>query len=1085
VISIDEKGEPMGGGKPRSHKRRAPPADVEAVPDEPDTPAYLSPGESEAGAAFAAYYRKQRILPSPAENDDEDAWRAFFAQLRRPLPVTFRVNESAHLRVLVREAMEAGAHLLDPRAAGVEPPCDETGRPLRLPVRLGWSGGWQLGCSAGVLKRPQHAYWSELNEWLTRWSALGVISRQAVDSMAPVSLLGIEPHHAVLDLCASPGSKTQQALDAIHAGVHRGPSDAGDGAREGQRGAELARGRRGRLRAPGAEPPSKGHSHDHDHGSNDPATSSTPRPPTGFVIANDFSPVRARMLVRRCAALGQAAARVAVTSHSAQHFPDLSVSASAGASASTSAGVSANASASAIAPVGGDGEGVRAPGPGAGGGTLPGAGLYDRIICDVPCCGDGTFRKNPEAWNHWRPSFAQRLHGLQIAIALRGLALLKVGGEMAYSTCAFNPIEDEAVVAELLRRTDGAVELVDVSARQPALRRRSGLSMWLVIDDNGKEWPTPRSVRVSSLPQRVRGRFHASMWPPHARAATAGNASRPGRGGTAGGREQQQPPQPSPPLERCVRLLPGLTESGGFFVAILRKTRPWPPPPPSLLQRAPAAVPEPGGAVPRRKGEGARAAETLLSCCGGQGVAATAAASSAAASAAAAALSSGSAYPVAFASARPYQLAPSAVRALVRRSVGLAMGPEARLWLEPSTAFGAAQRSGAAGGGEEEGAAAAADGGGGGGLAGGGAQSGSADCGGQSLVLVTRSHAWADGVASSRSACVQGGGGGEAMAVDQRGGLAQGGRKEEAEEGGQPGSSRVSIMAIAPELLAHVLRLEGAVQGQGGAYPQPAGEAAAAGRGFAGAVGAGAGGAAGARAGGGRASLRIVRCGFKFGHTARSGVLRLTQAGAEVALLAAGSALPPPAAPPPAPPPPPPVPPAAEAAQAAMAPHAGAGVERNAHGRANPTHRAEALRAASISAAEMVMLLQASLESPRPNTTGGSRAVPGAVALSRLSEQSARTLRALTHGPCILRCEQPRAGAASASAMSSGGRIGGDGGAVIVPAFVCQPAAADRTDAWSVRVALTSEPGLENLPRAFAAYTISRLARAVAAQRRS
>lgn len=294
----------MGGGKTRSHKRRrtdisaqAAPAEGEAEVEEEQS-VYVRPGENEQGRAFEAYYRAQRVLV-PGTNDDDSAWAAFFAHLRRPLPVTFRFNESAHLSALCREAMEAGARLLEPAACGLELPCDESGRPLRPAVRLGWCNGWQLGATSGTLRRPHHAHWAELNDWLTRWAALGVVSRQAIDSMAPVAFLNVQPHHSVLDLCASPGSKTQQLLDAMHA-----------------------------LPA---------------------------HPPTGIVVANDVSAFRARALVRRCAALGRAAARVAVTSHAAQRFPDVT-----------------------------------------GRVATCGEGAYDRIVCDVPCCGDGTFRKHPD-----------------------------------------------------------------------------------------------------------------------------------------------------------------------------------------------------------------------------------------------------------------------------------------------------------------------------------------------------------------------------------------------------------------------------------------------------------------------------------------------------------------------------------------------------------------------------------------------------------------------------------------------------------------------------------------------------------------
>lgn len=77
---------------------------------------------------------------------------------------------------------------------------------------------------------------------------------------------------------------------------------------------------------------------------------------------------------------------------------------------------------------------------------------FDRILCDVPCSGDGTFRKNLSLWKNFHNHMGHANHPLQLDILERGIKLLKLGGRMVYSTCTFNPIEDEAVVAAALHR---------------------------------------------------------------------------------------------------------------------------------------------------------------------------------------------------------------------------------------------------------------------------------------------------------------------------------------------------------------------------------------------------------------------------------------------------------------------------------------------------------------------------------------------------------------------------------------------------------------------------------------------------------
>lgn len=372
-----------------------------------------------ANAEWEQYY-KYLGLPSrdPAE------FEQFKTSCQTELPVTFRITGTSQNVVQVREIMEAKhiSKLKDQifEDKPVEPPIPLPFYPNRL--------AWQINVGKQVIrKNPQ---FNEFQRFLVVETNAGNVSRQELVSMIPPLFLEVEPHHTVLDTCASPGSKTAQLIEALH------------------------------------QKPN----------------------PTGFVIANDSDYKRSHMLTHQVKRLNSP--NIMVTNHDAQMYPKIWT-----------------------------GEGYL---------------KFDRILCDVPCTGDATMRKNINVWQMWKVSNGQGLHNLQLNIAVRSVHLLKSGGRLVYSTCSLNPIENEAVVAQLLRQFPN-LELVDCSEKIPDLKRAPGISSWQVQDKTEKKWHDLDDM--STLPRswfrptdEEAKRFH---------------------------------------LERAVRVYPHHQNSGGFFIAVL------------------------------------------------------------------------------------------------------------------------------------------------------------------------------------------------------------------------------------------------------------------------------------------------------------------------------------------------------------------------------------------------------------------------------------------------------------------------------------------------------------------------------------
>ncbi len=78
-------------------------------------------------------------------------------------------------------------------------------------------------------------------------------------------------------------------------------------------------------------------------------------------------------------------------------------------------------------------------------------GLFDAVLVDAPCGGEGMFRRHPETRLAWTESTPEGCAARQRDILTQAVALLKPGGRLCYSTCTFAQAEDEQNVAWLLR----------------------------------------------------------------------------------------------------------------------------------------------------------------------------------------------------------------------------------------------------------------------------------------------------------------------------------------------------------------------------------------------------------------------------------------------------------------------------------------------------------------------------------------------------------------------------------------------------------------------------------------------------------
>ncbi len=86
---------------------------------------------------------------------------------------------------------------------------------------------------------------------------------------------------------------------------------------------------------------------------------------------------------------------------------------------------------------------------------------FDLILCDVPCSGEGMFRKDPATIAEWSPKNVERCWQLQREIVCDAWKCLNDGGLLIYSTCTFNTKENEENIRWFMEELGAEVLPVD------------------------------------------------------------------------------------------------------------------------------------------------------------------------------------------------------------------------------------------------------------------------------------------------------------------------------------------------------------------------------------------------------------------------------------------------------------------------------------------------------------------------------------------------------------------------------------------------------------------------------------------------
>jgi 16S rRNA C967 or C1407 C5-methylase (RsmB/RsmF family)/NOL1/NOP2/fmu family ribosome biogenesis protein len=144
--------------------------------------------------------------------------------------------------------------------------------------------------------------------------------------------------------------------------------------------------------------------------------------------------------------------------------------------------------------------------------------VFDFILADAPCSGEGMFRKEPEALKKWSPENVKHCAIRQLRIVRDVWDALKPGGFLLYGTCTYNIEENENVIRFIVDNLGAESIPVDISTFEgisssldknihacrffPHKTKSEGLFLSLVRKNGELKQSVPKHVKqISKIPE--------------------------------------------------------------------------------------------------------------------------------------------------------------------------------------------------------------------------------------------------------------------------------------------------------------------------------------------------------------------------------------------------------------------------------------------------------------------------------------------------------------------------------------------------------------------------------------------------------